>query len=319
VLLFVAILGSHDFVAVLRLLALAGWGVLGVTAFHALPLWLDALAIAVLLPPGVVRRLGDSLIVRWLGESANTLVPAGQIGGPLLMIRQLVQRGVPRPAAVAAITASTTLQGLAQILFGLVGAALLAGRAASVPGARVWGVLLIGAVVIVPTVSFYLLQRRGLFSGVTQLLQRLARSRDWSRLAHHAQEIDQALDTAYARRGAVGRSFLYSFIGWLVGTGEVWLALRLLGSPVDWRHALLLESLGQAIRSAGFAIPASLGVQEGGYLLLAPLAGLTPDVALGLSLFKRCRELLLAVPGLIFLHFCERAFRRRAPAEALSE
>ena len=37
VLLFVAILGSHDFVAVLRLVALAGWGF-----YHSLggePLW----------------------------------------------------------------------------------------------------------------------------------------------------------------------------------------------------------------------------------------------------------------------------------------
>ena len=42
---------------------------------------------------------------------------------------------------------------------------------------------------------------------------------------------------------------------------------------MSWGDALLLESLGQAIRGAGFAIPGSLGVQEGGYLLLAPLVG----------------------------------------------
>ena len=36
----------------------------------------------------------------------------------------------------------------------------------------------------------------------------------------------------------------------------------------------MLESLGQAIRGAAFAIPGALGVQEGGYLLLAPLVGL---------------------------------------------
>jgi len=43
-----------------------------------------------------------------------------------------------------------------------------------------------------------------------------------------------------------------------------------------------------------------------------PLAGLRPEVALALSLAKRARELLLAIPGLIYLHFSERAFRRRA-------
>jgi hypothetical protein len=75
---------------------------------------------------------------------------------------------------------------------------------------------------------------------------------------------------------------------------------------VGWIEALLLESLGQAIRSAGFAIPGALGVQEGGYLLLAPLAGLTPDAALALSLAKRARELLLGIPGLFYLHLSSR-------------
>jgi hypothetical protein len=72
---------------------------------------------------------------------------------------------------------------------------------------------------------------------------------------------------------------------------------------VSWSNALLLESVGQAIRGAGFAIPGALGVQEGGYLLLAPLAGLPPSAGLALSLAKRTRELLLGIPGLLYLRF----------------
>jgi putative membrane protein len=318
VLLFVAILGSHDFVAVLHLVALTGWGLLGVSLFHLVPLVIDAGAIRVLLNTPRARALADVVLVRWIGESANSLMPAGSIGGPLLMIRQLTQRGALPAEAVAAITASTTLQSLAQIAFALLGAVVVAVRAASVPGGRLWPLFVVAALVIVPTVSFYILQRRGLFAGVTALLQRFARKRDWSALVRRAEDIDRALTEAYSHRARVWQSFLLSFIGWVIGTGEVWFALRLLGAPVGWSDALLLESLGQAIRSAGFAIPASLGVQEGGYLLLAPLAGLRPDVALSLSLVKRARELILGLPGLLVLHFSERAFRRRAPA-GLSE
>ena len=68
-----------------------------------------------------------------------------------------------------------------------------------------------------------------------------------------------------------------------------------------------MESLGQAIRGAAFAIPGALGVQEGGYLLLAPLVGLPPDAGLALSLAKRARELLLGLPGLLYLHLSSRA------------
>jgi hypothetical protein len=101
----------------------------------------------------------------------------------------------------------------------------------------------------------------------------------------------------------VALSFVLSLVGWLVGTGEVYLILELLRSPVSWSDALMLESLGQAVRGAGFAIPGALGVQEGGYMLLAPLAGLAPQAGLALSLAKRARELLLGLPGLLFLHF----------------
>jgi uncharacterized membrane protein YbhN (UPF0104 family) len=58
-------------------------------------------------------------------------------------------------------------------------------------------------------------------------------------------------------------------------------------------------------------IPGSLGVQEGGYLLLAPLVGLPPDAALALSLAKRAREILLGLPGLLVLHSSERSWQRR--------
>ena len=99
-----------------------------------------------------------------------------------------------------------------------------------------------------------------------------------------------------------------------------WLALSFIGHPVSWLDALLLESVGQAIRGAAFAIPGSLGAQEGGYLLLAPLVGLTPDAALALSLAKRARELALGLPGLVYLHWSERDWqRRRATGLPLAE
>jgi uncharacterized membrane protein YbhN (UPF0104 family) len=134
-------------------------------------------------------------------------------------------------------------------------------------------------------------------------VRRFSRKRDWSQWVVQAQAIDLAVLGTYRRNGPVTASFVLSLVGWIVGTGEVFLIARLLGTPVSWRDAFVLESLGQAIRGAGFAIPGALGVQEGGYLLLAPLAGLAPDAALALSLAKRARELLLGLPGLLYLRF----------------
>jgi putative membrane protein len=114
-----------------------------------------------------------------------------------------------------------------------------------------------------------------------------------------AASLDDAVARLYRDRRALLVGGAWHLASWLVGTGEVWLALRVLGYPVDLHSALLLESLGQAIRAAAFAVPGALGVQEGGFLLLGPAVGITPETALALSLAKRVREIILGLPGLV--------------------
>jgi len=169
------------------------------------------------------------------------------------------------------------------------------------PAALRTAALVASAFLAVQVGGFYLVQRRGLFSKVMWAVRRFSRKRDWSQWITQAEAIDVAVQETYRRNGPVTASFLLSLLGWVVGTGEVYLIAWFLGTPVSWPVAFVLESLGQAIRGAGFAIPGALGVQEGGYLLLAPLAGLTPDAAVALSLAKRTRELLLGLPGLLYL------------------
>jgi putative membrane protein len=314
VVLFIALLGWQGFGSVVSTLALAGWGLLGVAAFHLLPVILDAYAIRVLFPSHERDvSLRDALLARWGGESANSLLPAGQIGGPMLMVRYLAQRGMAARDAAAVITVSTTMQSFGQMIFALVGLALLSGYAS---GAGVLlPVLIVIALVSLMVCGFFLAQRKGLFGRsvrfFSQLAGRFSKKRDWSSLVSRAEAVDGAVLDLYRKPGPVALSFGFSLVGWIVGTGEVWLILHLLGQPVGWTEALMLESLGQAIRGAAFFIPGSLGVQEGGYLLLARLIGLPPEAALALSLAKRARELLLGIPGIVYLHFVEKGRQRR--------
>jgi hypothetical protein len=65
-------------------------------------------------------------------------------------------------------------------------------------------------------------------------------------------------------------------------------------------------------------VPAALGIQEGAYVVLGGLFGISPEVALALSLLKRARSLLLGVPPLLLWQVAEgRLLWRRAavPAE----
>jgi putative membrane protein len=315
-LLFVGVLLSQDLPAILATLRHAGWGLLLVALFHLLPLLIDALAICVLIERGPSRSaLRDSVLARWVGESANSLMPAGQLGGPVLMARHLARRGLPMDEAAAAITVSTTLQTFAQIGFALLGVVLLGTQSSHFsPAALRTAALIASAFLAVQVGGFYLIQRRGLFSKLMGAVRRFSRKRDWSQWVAQAQAIDGAVQDTYRRNGPVTASFVLSLVGWIAGTGEVFLIARFLGTPVGWRDAFVLESLGQAIRGAGFAIPGALGIQEGGYLLLAPLAGLAPDAALALALAKRARELLLGLPGLLYLRFATRGIAAAAGA-----
>ncbi len=64
-------------------------------------------------------------------------------------------------------------------------------------------------------------------------------------------------------------------------------------------QALVLESLGQAVRSAAFPVPGALVIQEGGFILLCGMFGIGAETSLALSLVKRVPDLVLGVPGLL--------------------
>ncbi|MGT2491009.1 lysylphosphatidylglycerol synthase domain-containing protein [Cupriavidus basilensis] len=280
--LFVALLAWQGFGSVASTLMSAGWGLVLVAAFHLLPLALDAGAIFVLFD----RRAGrgtmcNALLARWAGESVNSLLPAGQIGGPVLMVRYLAQRGARMRDAAAAITVRHDQCRRSRRWCSRLSAwrclPYMGGRAGQDAFADLrMPTLIVTAVLALCIVAFYVIQKRGLFGRVLRVLSKLFGKRDWSGLTMRADAVDAAVHGMYRDRRKVAGTFALSLAGWLVGTGEVWLALHFLGHPVSWLDALLLESVGQAIRGAAFAIPGSLGAQEGGYLLLAPSSACRP-------------------------------------------
>ena len=92
--------------------------------------------------------------------------------------------------------------------------------------------------------------------------------------------------------------------------------MRLAGQPLPWSAVLAIESLLYAIRTAAFVVPQAVGVQEGAYLLLGAAFGLTPEMALALSLLKRARDLVIGLPAIGIWQTIEssRLWRRRAIA-----
>ena len=109
--------------------------------------------------------------------------------------------------------------------------------------------------------------------------------------------LNQRLLEIYRNPVRLGLGFAVHLGIWFFGVLEVWIALRFMGYPVDYRTALVIESLGQAVRGAAFVVPGALGVQEGGFIALCAVFGIPAPTAIALSLVKRLPEIALGHPG----------------------
>jgi putative membrane protein len=295
--LVLALAGYFGFAEIASGIRDAGWGVLAVIAFHPLQMIFSALAWRALLPapsaPGLIAFTG----LRWIREGANNLLPVAQIGGEIIGARLLRHHGVSLGVGGASVTVDLTIEFLTQVFFTLIGLMLLISRLHD-PGIVPWTigtVALGGAVVALMVVA----QRFGLFQILERSLVRLAERRPaWSSLGEVAG-LHRAIEALYASPARLGWSYLHHLISWLLGGLEVMLALHFVGVSVDFREALIIESLGQAFRTVGFAIPGSLGVQEGGFIIACGLFGVSPQSAIELSLLKRIREVAWGIPALV--------------------
>lgn len=293
--ILVALIVHHSVSDIMGLLRTAGLGLLGVALFHWVPLACSAFGWMALRHDREHAGIIWYLLVRWIREGVNGLLPVAQVGGPVVAARLLAQRGVRASLAGASVVGDVGAEFITQALFTIIGLGflLLGGHYG---GELHW--LIIGSLYLVASaVGFFYAQRVGLFRLVERFLDRLA-DRFPVLSMGDVKGLHDAVVEIHNNHRALATCAFWHFMSWVTGIGEVWLALYVLGHPVDWQTALVLESLGQAVRGAAFMIPGGLGVQEAGFVLLGSLYGLTAEVSIALSLCKRVRELVMGLPAL---------------------
>jgi putative membrane protein len=279
-----------------------GWGVL-VLILAYLPVWLlDTLGWKFAFPreaPAVpVLRL---FRIRLSGEAFNVLTPTLDVGGEAVKALLLTREGVPTVQALASLVIAKTSLAVSEVLFLLAGLAV-AMRLLELPAALEQGMglaLLLGCVGVG---AFIVLQRRGLFGALAVLSQRLGLARRfWREQAGAVAALDEALRAYYARPGRGALSVGFHLMGWVAGVAEVALILWFLDLPVSAASALALEAGHQLSRAVAFFIPAKLGAQEGGNLLVFSALGFPAALGVAVSLLRRVRELSWVALGLALL------------------
>jgi uncharacterized protein (TIRG00374 family) len=245
---------------------------------------------------------GRLIRIRWAGESVNTLVPSGYLGGEAVKVFLLRQAGVSGWIGTRTVVVSKTVQTLAQVMFIALGASL---GAMHLPPGSPFRTALWTMTGLATAVLFFIVgaQFYGFFKCLNRVGSFSRRWRAWSQ--RHQQRIleaDEGIRSFYHRQP---KWFAFSaaayFSGWLCDTLEIWLVGTLLGWDFDWARAAAMEAFIGVAKALGTFVPASLGVQESGVVLLFRIFGLTSGQALAYALLRRGREFVYALLGLMFL------------------
>jgi len=298
---------EQGFDDVFHALHLAGWGGLGtITLFHALPTLLCGIAWWLLLRHHESGSWFLFTWVRWIRDGIDGLLPILPVSGELVGTRILALRGVA--LAGASIVVDLTAELMGQLIFALIGFALLIAISPGTPY-EPWIALGI-AVMAAQVIGFLVAQKKGLFRLIERPL-------DWLRKRRRAPESDadrtlhERILLLHRDKAAFVGCILLHLAAWLLGAWESWIGLRFMDHPLGIVAVLAIEGLVYALRAVTFFIPLGAGVQEGGYVLIGGLLGLPPDLALALSLLKRGRDLITGTPALLLWQAIEgRALHR---------
>jgi putative membrane protein len=236
------------------------------------------------------------LFILWLRASVNNLMPVARIGGEFVAVRVMMKHGVSKNLAIAATVVELTMSVIGVFLFDIIGISMFA---LHVTDRHLIWQLMLGLLLSAPVIGLMLyVQRVGFFGVLDKIFTTIIRDK-WRKFAGDVTQLDHAVHAMYRRHLSILICGFWQFMAWLLGTGEIWLALYFLGHTLSLEKALMIEALIQASASAAFAIPGALGVQEAGFVLFGHMLGLTPDIAAALAVIRRCRDLILYVPGLI--------------------
>jgi uncharacterized protein (TIRG00374 family) len=279
-----------------------GWWWPVVLVPYGLVNWLESISWNLLLPsPNQRPSLTRLFRLRLAGEALNTLTPTAGLGGEPFKAARLAASGVPWQEATASVVIHKGITVLSLALYIFLGLALVPFLLA-LSSSLVWLLSVGASLLAVAALLFIFLQGRDPCVQGIRLLERFGLCP--RRLKEKEQELE-SLDAQMAAfyREHPGRGLLslaLFFVAWLTHAIEVYLIFWLLGNPISAGLAVCLDALAMLFTAMGFFIPVSLGVQDGGNILLALGFNLGATLGAAFSIIRRLREAFWMGLGLIF-------------------
>ena len=213
------------------------------------------------------------------------------------------QGGVSEPVAVASQIVDLTTEMASQLIYTIFGAAMLTALLFHVTsgGNLLWtaGLALLLGGLGLAAIGF--MHGRGLdFVGALA-------SRWIKDTQARADAVKAVIREIYGAPWRLASGFLLNALCWVLSGAGSWVALSLMGFDVALWKILTLESLIAVVKSVAFFTPGALGIQEGAYVLIASVFGLSGEATLSLSLLRRAKDLVIGIPAILAWQWSELA------------
>jgi|SRR5665213_775989 len=278
----------------------SAWILPAAILIHLVQLFLSALSWRKLLKTGSAWQVFQ---LRWIREAVNSLLPLAQVSGLLVSVRLSGRLGISKTFATASATVDIVTEAIAQALFIILCLLLLVllGRY-SVDAKVLQSIVAVFASLLVVLLAVGVAWKTPVRQWLLSLSDRFPQ-----RLTEALRRAKRETVMLLRDRSRSAAAIAFHFVSWLLGLVEVYVILWAFGIRITVAQALIIECLGTTARTIGFAIPAGIGAQEGGYVVACALFGIGPAAAVALSIMKRVRELLVGILGLLLWQKMETA------------
>ncbi|MCH7487916.1 MAG: flippase-like domain-containing protein [Proteobacteria bacterium] len=296
------VVGEIELEEVAALVVQVGWGIAAVVGVYFLAFVIDSFTWQMALTgvPLDAVWLYRMWKVRMVGEVFNTVLPAAGMGGePVKAVLLKKHYGVGYREGTASLILAKTINMIALVVFLSVGFVLMA-YSPALPGSyKSAAGLGLGAFAL-GIFLFFAIQRLKISSVAGSWIGRRRLGRRIEGLLHHVRDMDDRLAGFYSGHGvrfagAIG----LALVNWLLGAVEIYVTMIFLGRPISLADAWIIESAAQLVRAGTFFIPASIGAQEGVFLLVYGAMTGSPALGAAVAVVRRLREIIWILWGLL--------------------
>jgi uncharacterized protein (TIRG00374 family) len=259
--------------------------------------------------------------IQFAGNALNNTTPGAPIGGEAVKAMLLKER-FPLALTTATLLGARLAQALARVLFLVFGVAA-AGQLVKFERLPVQALIGGFALILAGLIAFMALQLRGLAAPLSAVLGWLRLPQGWIEQARRRlARVDERLGNLYrTQRMDFAAAIGFALAGLAIGVIQVWLLLGWIGLTRSWPASLAIEAFSVLINLVSFAIPGSLGMQEGGKVLIFGALGMPLSAGLTVGLVFRVASLFTLGEGfaaLMWLRPAAAAKPDKAPAAALT-